>query len=542
MGIWRKFFGSDELTTVKVSQVTHSEPANESQREQPSSNPSRNNMAEKTTGGAKVASESGADCPADLVVLVDTLFAANSDKQRRESAEKQLKEHPKRATAVAPLTKKFREDRNESVHHVCNALEAIGTPDNSFELLLEMFRTTRKKKVPFDEWGNLRVESWGPDEDHATGPSYLLVCKIENGPNRLKKCLSSAEYEEVVARAHAWNMSDRPLLTQALAEIGSKLAVLRLLHDINQTHSSQENRTPAVRALGSIGRRFLPLLIEKLESRSQDRKTQTTYLRDILSVLELCGDRTCVDAIIQVSRQDGTIEENARRATTAIAARDGSLKISEALGTQPFPVRRLAPSGDSYVDRCFDCDWTELDEPRIWSDYPELKSVADLANGGQDAAALAQLAKVWTKYRDHDFLYGWKAMILAKQGNKPDAIGVLNDGVLVCRKKFRLCKTRAQIEYNAGDLNEAVVWWIKSAVSQISAQGPAIEDPFLYLAYVAGALGDRTSKDRLLKIVDRLTRLGRLNDSAINRINSLVAAKGNRAMSVAIGRLCVEFL
>jgi hypothetical protein len=69
-----------------------------------------------------------------------------------------------------------------------------------------------------------------------------------------------------------------------------------------------------------------------------------------------------------------------------------------------------------------------------------------------------------------------------------------------------------------------------------------LDGPFLYLAYVADAFGDYKSKDKLLMVVERLTQWGRLNDSAVNHINSLVAAKGNRSMSVAIGRLCKEFL
>jgi hypothetical protein len=485
------------------------------------------------------------DCPADVVELIDTLFAQDGDaahEQRKKSAEEQLKEHPKRAAAITLLTRKFREDPKENEYRVCNIVEAIGTPDSSFELLLEIFKSGRKTKVPFDEWGNLKVEQWGPNEDYATQPAYLLVCKIENGPSRLKKCLSRTEYEEVVARAHSWNGSDRPLLAQALAEIGSKLAVLLLLSDILQTERKQETRDPAIRALGSIGHQYLPLLIENLKFQRQNRETQTTYLRDILSVLAICGDKTCVDPIVAIARQDATIEGDARRALAAIATRDGSVKIPKAVGAQPIPVRRLTPSGDRYVDRCFDCEWSELDEPRIWSSRPELKSVTDLAKEGQDTAALAQLAKVWTNYRDHDFVYAWKATILARQVHKSDAISVLNEGLSRCRKKFVLCATRAEIEYNAGDLNEAVVWMIRSAVSQISAQSPIQEGPFLYLAYIADAFGDHKSKDQLLKVVDRWTELGRLDDSAINRINSLVAAQGNRSMSVAIDLLCREFL
>jgi hypothetical protein len=488
---------------------------------------------------------SGNDCPADVVELVDTLFAPNrsaADEQKRMSAEKLLSEHTKRAAAVVPLRQKFRKDRKGNEYSVCRLLEAIGTPDSSFDLLVEIFKSGRKTKPPFDKWGNLEIAHFGPNADYATHPAYLLVCKIGNGPQRLRRSLSRTDYEEAVARAHAWSGDDRPLLAQALAEIGSELAVSRLLNDILQTQWEQERRDPAIRALGSIGHRYLPRLIEKLEFQRQDREIQTTYLRDILNVLALCGDKTCVDPIVKVARRDATIENDARRAVAAIATRDGSIKLPGAVGAEAILVRRLAPSGDSYVDRCFDCQWSELDEPRVWSTKPELKSVTDLANEGQDTAALAQLAKVWPDYRDHDFVYSWKARILARQGHKSDAISLLSEGMSACRKKSGLCATRAEMEYDAGDLDEAVVWWIRSAVSQISARAPIGEGPFLYLAYIADSFGDHKSKDQLLTVVDRWTQWGRLNDSATNRINSLVAAGRNRSMSVAISRLCKEFL
>ena len=130
------------------------------------------------------------ECPADVVNLIHTLFAPSSSaehEQRKNSAEKQLKEHPMRAAAVIPLTKKFRQDRKGNEYNVCTILETIGTPENSFDLLVEMFKSGRKTKSPFDKWGNLEVESFGPNADYATQPACLLVCKIENSPSRLRR-------------------------------------------------------------------------------------------------------------------------------------------------------------------------------------------------------------------------------------------------------------------------------------------------------------------------------------------------------------------
>jgi hypothetical protein len=212
----------------------------------------------------------------------------------------------------------------------------------------------------------------------------------------------------------------------------------------------------------------------------------------------------------------------------------------ESRPNEPIPVRHLPRIGDSYVDRCFDCDWSELDEPRNWKSEPGLGSIRDLYENGHTDAALAQLAEAWSFYSDYDFVYIWKAKLLM---NKPAAVKVLTEGMSKCRQKFYLCRELGDLEYHAKkNLGDAVAWWIRSAVAQLSTRGPELDAPFLYLAYIAGALGDHASQAQLFTIVDRLTQWGRLNESAANHINSLVAAQGSRSMAVAIRRLCEEFL
>ena len=117
-------------------------------------------------GAAVNGQSSEGECPADVAALIETLFDPASDDQR-EAAETQLASHPKRATAVMPLTKIFRKDRTGNEYRVCKTLEAIGTPSNSFELLLEIFQSGRKTLPPFDEWGNLKTEDWGDNADPA---------------------------------------------------------------------------------------------------------------------------------------------------------------------------------------------------------------------------------------------------------------------------------------------------------------------------------------------------------------------------------------
>jgi hypothetical protein len=205
-------------------------------------------------------------------------------------------------------------------------------------------------------------------------------------------------------------------------------------------------------------------------------------------------------------------------------------------------VRRPARTGDTFVDECFECSWLELNEPRDWFDVPDLELVRTLAKDSGSDAALAQLEKIWSRYSDHDFVYLWKAELEAKKGNKTKAINTLDVGLEKARRKDSLCSTRAMIEYRDGNIRDAVLWWIRSAVSQISVKDPISENPFLYLAYVAQAFGDYKSRDQLFSVVDRLTRFGRLGDSAQSCINSMISSQGNKSMMVAVALLCNEFI
>lgn len=203
-------------------------------------------------------------------------------------------------------------------------------------------------------------------------------------------------------------------------------------------------------------------------------------------------------------------------------------------------------TGDQYVDRCFTCNWEEISEPRFWSNEPDLKKIVDLDRGNtnfeKDEEMLQQIEKVWNEYEDHAFVYVWKAIIQSRQGRRTEAIGTLDTGLTKARSKVTICSKRAELEYAAGSISEAFVWWIRSAVTQLSVGEPKINSPFLYLAYVAEAVNDTPSRDKLFKIVDSLTQYGRLNYEAIQKIHSLVLNGPKQSMQNAIKKLCDEFL
>jgi hypothetical protein len=217
-------------------------------------------------------------------------------------------------------------------------------------------------------------------------------------------------------------------------------------------------------------------------------------------------------------------------------------EVPKVMSAPPLPVTQLAPAGENYVDQCFLCDWSELDDPRDWRSDPRLTSVLDLVYDGHHLDALQKLEEVWEEFFDYDFVYYWKAIILARRGEPGEAMATLREGLSKARTKFYLCQKWADLQYEAGHLPDAVVWWIRSAVSQIALKGPVASQPFLYLAYIAGFLGDGDAKQKLLAVVDRLTAANRLNYETQVRIKSLVAAQGDRPMHSAIYRLCRAFL
>jgi tetratricopeptide (TPR) repeat protein len=208
------------------------------------------------------------------------------------------------------------------------------------------------------------------------------------------------------------------------------------------------------------------------------------------------------------------------------------------------PMKRLVGrTGELFVDQCFGCDWTELDETRTMQNEPELKLVADLYRYRGYDETLAHLEKIWPRYPDHDFLYFWKARLLSMANDKTNALEVLREGLRKCPKKHRLCSEIGTIEYNRGNLDQGIIWWIRSAISQISGRGPIYEEPFLYLAYVARALGDKKSSEQLFEVVDRVMQINRasgnrLNADAAGRLMMQVVAQNDGAIGTAIKLLC----
>jgi hypothetical protein len=149
------------------------------------------------------------------------------------------------------------------------------------------------------------------------------------------------------------------------------------------------------------------------------------------------------------------------------------------------------------------------------------------------------LDAVFDEYTDFDFVYSRKAIIYSKNGNLNAARAVIHAGLSRARTKHSLCEHMGNIEFEWGNLSDAVRWWIKSITLQQQLAGYASWHSFVYLAGIATALGEEESSERLLGALDsqRPERV-RLNGDGRNRVALKVAREGNAAMRRAIQRLC----
>jgi len=481
-------------------------------------------------GGGKSASTG---VSREIVKLVKSITEGGYDESQK--AQEKLAAHPEREQAIQPLMAYLRKHKDE-VYTVSNALGAIGT-EAAIEPLLEIFRTVHKGRL--DESGFAQKDY----EDEGGAPSSNLV-RLKCGLQDLRERCSPELYEEILLRAHNYGDSSTPEANRALGEIGSLRAIRHLLFVLWQDHWDEETRRPAVEALAKIGKPALPELCKDLKQRvPTDRRIQTSYRREILRVLALSGDKSCVDSILSVAKSDGTIEKEARKALAAIAERDAAVTVPESIAVPPKQIRTVAATGDPYVDSCFTFDFQEVDEARDWYQIDELRKVTELGEQGKVKKAMSLLESIWGQYIDFDFVYIWKVILLDKMGKIDDARAVIHEGLAKSKKKYSLCNQLATIEFESGSLAEAVRWWVKSAAAQMSIGQVDSFPPFLYLAYIAEALGDSASSNRLLSEVDKI-RYGqiRLDATGQSKVFSKVSREGNDSMRRAIQLLCKNYL
>jgi hypothetical protein len=147
----------------------------------------------------------------------------------------------------------------------------------------------------------------------------------------------------------------------------------------------------------------------------------------------------------------------------------------------------LSPETKAYLTECFESHLVEQDEPRDAWRMPDVRPAVS-CGAGHDATDAAWAAI--QKYPDLDMPYYWLSHFYGYHGSEyAKAIEVLNRGLKSARRKSYLAYEYGLIEYEHGNTESAVLWYIRACMLQISAGLASSYDPWLDLSDIAATLG-----------------------------------------------------
>jgi len=477
----------------------------------------------------------------DVTKLIVDIF--DGDYASGEASKEKLSVHPNREAAIPITMSRFRKLSMDDAKHrgeiweISGVLGAVGTIA-AVDPLLEIYEAVPKGRL--DEHGDVleedKYDSEGQQYDTGFEPSHFLV-RLDGGIEELRKKCNADDYENILVRGQG----ESTAYYRALAEIGGERASNRILHTLRQRDWEEEKRFPAIEALTSVGAQAIPTLLVGLEygfwySRSQE----TDFRLDLLNVLALVGDKTCVDKIMEAAQRDSSIAKQALDVIDAIASRDKSIVLPEHVATGPIQIPQLEPTGDPYVDSCFRIEFGELDDPRDFHDLDQFEQVSALNKERRFSEALSIIDSAWMEHGDFDLVYAWKASIFRGMGDFDSAREVLMEGLKKAKAKYSLCDELGVTEFEAGTLRSAVKWWVRSCAAQLTIKKINSSTSFLYLAYIAKALGDDSQYSVLMNEIPHGPI--ELNAEGQQLVISRVQSDGEEPILRAIQTLSQNFI
>ncbi|MEX2459217.1 MAG: hypothetical protein WD770_09555 [Actinomycetota bacterium] len=185
----------------------------------------------------------------------------------------------------------------------------------------------------------------------------------------------------------------------------------------------------------------------------------------------------------------------------------------------------------------------ELPEDRTWQSDPALREVLDPLNRRDHAAAAAAAERLVDRFPDLDLIYSWWGKALLEQGDTAGARAVLERGIERSRRKYVLCERLGEVEWRAGDLDDAVRWWAQSVHGQESLAGAGEVGPYLYLAAVGQGMGLHDVAADLLDRADRM-RAGqiRLEEPVAAELRALASRRGDPGVEATLRGLRDRYL
>lgn len=203
----------------------------------------------------------------------------------------------------------------------------------------------------------------------------------------------------------------------------------------------------------------------------------------------------------------------------------------------PVKLPSPPPTGDAYVDSCFDVDFQDVEDARLWHRMPRLRDIPGLASGGKIAEAEEIIDQALRDHPDFEFLYVWRGHVHCSAGRLDAARLAYLDGIEKSRGKVGLCDSLGQWEFDARHLAEAVKWWARACALQLTSRRLTMANPFLRLGRIAANIGLSACAEFLLKCSERIHDV-RLDVAGESRIVHVVQDQANGSIRLAIETLC----
>jgi tetratricopeptide (TPR) repeat protein len=440
--------------------------------------------------------------------------------------------------AVVPLIAALQDTYSYARKSAARALLQLGDA-RALAPLLQAFRSAPPTTIPPD--GALGQND-GEEED---GVLASAVLGLPGGLTYVQSTCAPDEFERLVVLGYSNKSNEDPEVIGALMALATPKAIGSLIETLARHgepmfkgYRSPTAKKLAKDALVAAGVKVHPHLLQALTKRPPDVEKR----KAVLAILADTGDEQCVPAITALAQEGSAVAAEAQAALAAIARRNPSITVPDSMAPQPLAVKTIASTGDAYVDSCFRLEFEEFEDARDWETIPEAAAVPEAGNHGKLDEAVRLAAALRDKYPDFYFSYSWLGIIYTKQGRYDDARRSLEEGLRASKRKHDLCGDRGDTELAAGNLAEAVRWWMKSAVIQIGINDPHDQYPFLNLSYVAEGLSLGGATTRLRDVVDRIGVGIRYAPPRANELYRVIQRDGSAAMKRAIELLDSEYI
>ena len=196
---------------------------------------------------------------------------------------------------------------------------------------------------------------------------------------------------------------------------------------------------------------------------------------------------------------------------------------------------------EEYVRRCLTMGFSERPEQRRYESIPEAQRVLAPLNSGRNQEALQEAENIIKQYGDWDVGYLWATSAMLELREHERARNLLQEGLENAKRKSRICALMGNIQWKTKNLRDAIYWWVQAIHCQEAIKDYE-ESPYLYLHYVADALGLSDVAAALIERVDRIRYSIRLNATTAADLGDLARQQTTPGMRDVLVGLCGRYL